>query len=250
MPYVAKLLHTSSGFDYSYATGTTGTRHVGDAGGHALLWTGTADSYVDLHPTGFEFSNASDVFENTQVGAGYDPLTGGHALLWNGTAESVVDLHASGYLHSDALGVWGGQQVGVGYTEPGFQGPRALLWNGSAASAVDLHPAGFEFSSAADVAGEYQVGSAGSADLGFHAVLWKGTAASVVDLHTFLAMLPIPMITSYAEAIAENGVIVGRGYDANYNFYAMMWLPVPEPSSCVLFACVLAAALVARRSRR
>ena len=50
---------TLSGFTNSYATGTNGTQQVGygysPATGnpaHALLWNGSAASYVDLNPSG------------------------------------------------------------------------------------------------------------------------------------------------------------------------------------------------------
>jgi hypothetical protein len=59
---------------------------------HALLWTGSADSVVDLNPSGFTASEAYGVSGGQQVGVG---TIGGqeHALLWMGSADSVVDLH-------------------------------------------------------------------------------------------------------------------------------------------------------------
>jgi hypothetical protein len=59
-----------------------------------MLWSGTAASFIDLHPTsGFTGSSAFGTDGTRQVGVG---VTGGvdHALLWSGSAASVVDLHS------------------------------------------------------------------------------------------------------------------------------------------------------------
>jgi hypothetical protein len=62
---------------------------------HALLWTGSPESVVDLHPCGFDESDALAVAAGRQVGVGVIAGTNlTRALLWNGTADSVVDLHA------------------------------------------------------------------------------------------------------------------------------------------------------------
>ncbi|HEX4414852.1 MAG TPA: hypothetical protein VH107_14555, partial [Lacipirellulaceae bacterium] len=65
---------------------------------HALLWNSTADSVVDLHPSGFMSSWAEAMWGTSQVGAGV-PAGGfsDHALLWNGTAASAIDLNLAGF---------------------------------------------------------------------------------------------------------------------------------------------------------
>lgn len=62
------------------------------------VWSGTAQSYVDLHPSGFTESWAYGTNGKQQVGYGYGTLTGGsnNALLGSGTAQSCVDLNPSG----------------------------------------------------------------------------------------------------------------------------------------------------------
>jgi hypothetical protein len=74
-----------------------------------------------------------------------------------------------------------------------------------------------------------------------HALLWSGTAESVVDLHPFLAGLPINFTESNAAAIASDGSIVGTAGDG-ISTYAVLWTPVPEPSTAVCLACGLAIA--------
>lgn len=58
---------------------------------HAARWSGTADSWIDLHPAGVDGSSmALSTCGDIQVGScGYS-----HASLWKGTPESRVDLHA------------------------------------------------------------------------------------------------------------------------------------------------------------
>lgn len=68
----------------------------------AALWRGSASSYVDLTPEGFEVGWAAGCARGRQVGlvkarettpAGMAHLPS-RAALWNGTAASFVDLHA------------------------------------------------------------------------------------------------------------------------------------------------------------
>jgi probable HAF family extracellular repeat protein len=184
---------------------------------HALLWNGTAESVVDLHPSGFRWSEARAVSGASQVGFGLGPSANGfHALLWNGTAESVVDLHPTGYEWTQAFGVSGTSQVGSG-VGPATGAAHALLWNGTADSVVDLHPAGFATSEARGVSGASQVGAGGGPATGGsgHALLWRGTAASVVDLH--------PAGFEYTQANAASGAIqVGVGA-TDGDDHALLW---------------------------
>lgn len=196
--------------------GTDGVRQVGEAGRvaafgygiqqHAALWSGTADSVVDLHPTllpEFTASVAYGLSGNQQVGAGSGNV-GIHAMLWTETAESAVDLHPTHLPHigsSIAYATDGSQQVGAGYPEfyfaslaatsiqtgglfPSDPG-RALLWSNNAASAVDLHPdaiGDIVNSVAYGAAAGQQVGG-GSKNGELVALLWHGTAESVIEMH-------------------------------------------------------------------
>src|SRR5664280_2450600 len=87
-------------------------------------------TFIDLNPSGFDYSYGQGISGSQQVG--YGTLTSGgnnHALLWSGTAASAVDLHPSGFSSSLAEGISGSQQVGYGtLTSGGADG--ALLWSG------------------------------------------------------------------------------------------------------------------------
>jgi hypothetical protein len=249
-----------AGFRYSQAVGISGGFQVGSGSGpatgehtHALLWNDTAASVVDLHPAGFKSSRAYDISGAAQVGAGVELSSlDTHALLWNGTAASAVDLHPAGYDSSAAAAVDSGRQAGNAYVGPNVD--HAMLWSGTAASAVDLHPAalGFGTSRISGMSGAYQVGLAAGPgpDDPFHAVLWSSTAASAVDLHPYLVGLNLALVHSNASDIAPNGQIVGTAYDADFNAYAVLWTPIPEPSSSVICAIALVSTLMGRRIRQ
>ncbi len=162
----------------SSALGANGGQQVGYAGYHASLWSGTAASWVDLHPAVANYSQADGIGGGQQ--AGYARVGGNdHASLWSGTAASWVDLNPAGVPDSYCLGVGGGQQVGYAVVDNIY---RAALWSGTAASWVDLTPAeAIGFSEAHGVEGGRQVGWVDVGGTG-HASLWSGTAASWVDL--------------------------------------------------------------------
>lgn len=117
---------------------------------HALLWTGSAASVVDLHPVGYDASEASATNGLQQGGWVYSIAANSqHAALWSGTPASVVDLHPAGYTDSKVTALTATKQVGEGWTGPaGMPGSvrHALVWQGTADSVIDLNqylPAGY-----------------------------------------------------------------------------------------------------------
>lgn len=120
-------------------------------GSHAMRWTGSAASGVDLHPTGFDASEALCTNGVQQGGWGYIAVGTSHlhALLWNGDAASVTDLHPAAYTETKILAMNDTQQVGEGWVgTPGAIGSvrHALAWSGSADTVIDLNqylPAGY-----------------------------------------------------------------------------------------------------------
>jgi hypothetical protein len=256
-----------NGITQSAASGTDGTQQVGVGSiysystsvntavyiGHAVLWSGSAGSAVDLNPAGFANSSATGVGGNQQVGSGSPLPAGGtntHALLWTGTAASAVDLNPTnltGFSNSQALATDGSQRVGFEFNaSPNFQ-THALLWTGTAASAVDLNPSqlGFYSSTAEGTNGTEQVGFGYSGDAA-HALLWSGTADSAVDLN---ALLPLTgNFGSEAYSIDASGNIYGVASYTGVNAFAVEWSPVPEPAAGSLLL-TFAAGLILRRRR-
>ncbi|MDO8587337.1 MAG: hypothetical protein Q7T82_09880 [Armatimonadota bacterium] len=228
---------------------------------HASLWSGTAASWVDLHPSpGFGSSGAWGVSGGQQVGY-FDgpPFWYLHAALWSGTAASWIDLNPAWSYGSSACGVGGGQQVGgVGlgnHREDGNNVSHASLWSGSAASFVDLDQGGpppnyinrlspypYAWNSGAyGVSGGYQAGAQefeqAPDEWVPHAGMWSGTAASWVDLHTFL---PSGYSESYAYGIETSPAspgevwVVGWAHNTSLNQQqAILWhgtnIPPPLP---------------------
>ena len=117
----------------------------------AYKWNGSAASAIDLHPAGFDASEATATNGTQQGGWGYLAIgtSHQHALLWSGTATSAVDLHPAGYTDSRVNALNATVQVGEGWVgAPGVVGSvrHALVWSGTAASVIDLNqflPAGF-----------------------------------------------------------------------------------------------------------
>ena len=103
---------TSSGASGVHNGQQTGTVYFFGTGYRASLWSGTAASWVDLHP-GSGDSSAFAIGAGQQVGqADVAGLT--HASLWTGTAASWVDLHPPGVSgRSFAVDVSEGVQVGT-----------------------------------------------------------------------------------------------------------------------------------------
>jgi IPT/TIG domain len=205
---------------------------------HALLWSGTAASAVDLNPVGFRESYGLGVSGNTQVGYGFGLATGGkiHALLWRGSASSALDLNPIGFVSSIATGSSGSAQIGYGSGLATDSYDHALLWSGSAVSAMDLHPVGFTSSRATGVSGSVQVGYGyESLPSISHALLWSGTAASAVDLHNTLSGLsyngsPVTFTKSQASGVFGNAV-VGTASTSAGQTYAVRWLVLPTITS-------------------
>jgi hypothetical protein len=269
---IDSLIHLAAPNVYGYASGTDGIQEVGFLGSpipNAALWSGSADSFVNLNPPSFASSQALGVSNGEQVGYGMTPGTsvgsdsrftfiqgGMHAVKWTGTASSFVDLNPVNFDASSANGVDQGVEVGgavrsfdgvtrairwtgtpdsavdispvsdwvnnpsvagrirhgqtTGYFYS-FGQSHAALWTGATAdSAIDLHPAGYFDSVSNDTNGVNQVGVArvGNGllfgDLRNHAMLWSGSAASAIDLHQYL---PGGWKTSTATSISDDGTI-------------------------------------------
>ena len=205
----------SDAYYASDAFGVSASQQVGFGYGpstgyqyQALLWSGTADSVVNLTPAGYTYTGATGVADGQQVGFGVLDNSGGksHAFLWTGTAASAVDLNPAGFSDAVAKGVSGGVQVGYAYKHFSPHA-HAFLWTGTAASALDLNPAGYAFSEANGIDGDTQVGI-GSLTLNTtHALLWHGTAGSVVDLN--------PTGFTHTESLGVSGSQqVGYGFGA------------------------------------
>jgi hypothetical protein len=138
----------------STAYSSDGVSQVGSFINTAVMWTGTADSMLNLHPSQYSHSCAMAVNGAQQIGWATTAVSGGgrrgvqtsfdvpHAILWQGSSTNFIDLHPAVFLGSSAASLSSdGFQAGYGLNNNNQS--QALLWSGSAASVIDLHPAGF-----------------------------------------------------------------------------------------------------------
>ena len=241
-----------SGADSSRANATDGTHQVGlfiptggvpgNATSHAVLWTATAVSAVDLNLPGAFGSGSDGVSGGTQVGF-VQQVSGGplHAALWHGTAVSFADLNPTGFAGSEAVSISGGQIVG--YALQGTTYHAALWTAGTPDSFVDLQPAFGMASRLFGTNGLQQAGivSTGAFNYQTDAVVWGGTASSA-------QVLPLPGGYSYAAALGidAQGDIVGSAITSDgSSTIPVMWTPIPEPT--ILAALPLAVVALRRR---
>lgn len=158
-------------------TQAVGRTEHGDGIYHAALWNKTAASWVQLRPTGSDYSIAHAASGTKQGGeATFGSET--RASLWSGTAASFVSLHPVGAFRSYVQGMDGSTQVGLVTIEGA---DHAALWHGTAASFVKLTPVGASSSTALAALGDRQYGASTFGTL--RAGYWTGTAASWVSLH-------------------------------------------------------------------
>lgn len=133
---VATDLHPV-GYTNSFAQAVSGNQQVGsafhnttsDSIGHAMLWTGSAASAIDLNPSKFLTSGALGTNGTLQVGYGL-PKSGNfpHALLWTGSAASAIDLGAMlppTYFSSWAYAIVGDTIYGTAYDNNTY---HAITW--------------------------------------------------------------------------------------------------------------------------
>jgi hypothetical protein len=228
------------GFGAGQALGTDGVQQVGFgqqvlsitafSGPFAVVWSGTAESAVNLNPPDSGSSQANAVSGGQQVGYGYFPH---RALLWRGSAESVVELQPAGYAASEANATNGIQQAGSGFVGDAFTNvghSHALVWTGSAESAVDLNqflPPGYTDAAATgiDAAGNV-VGWASrgpvSDPANVHAVMWKPVEAGAVFAQSL--------------ALSQSSIVGGDAVRATVTLSR----PAPQGGAVVILARVIA----------
>ena len=235
-------LHPSVGYSVSVATSTDDTDQCGYAysnlgGIHAVKWSGSSNTMVDLQPSGYNFSYCTGEDNGEQGGFAEQQsyaVTASHAMLWHGTS-TPVDMHpAFSFLTSRIRGVKSGEQVGyvsnLAYPFGDYSGyhtsSQAVVWHETAASAVSLHPLGWDASEALATNGTQQGGWAYSLANGEHAVIWNGTPESVVDLHP--AGYTASRITGIFGTTQVGEGWVGVPFAIGSVRHALAWTGTPE----------------------
>lgn len=188
--------------------GTDGVTQVGYVYQHvgpndywrAALWSGSADSFVNLapNPAIYNVSEAHSVRSSIIVGmANHWSSSLPHPCMWTGPSHTFADLFSTqkqmqqGYAYATDGTLVGGSVI---YKNTSYY--HATIWNGTANSALDLNPAGYQGSEIVGMIPGVQVGYVKRAGFGQEAALWRGTTES---LHI----------------IAPEGVISSKLYDSD-----------------------------------
>ncbi len=217
-----------------YQAGLAQTTPLTNSGGgsqriiwHAMLWSGDANSWTDLHNQQ-DISQVQACDGNVQVGyAGSGFST--HAVMWTGTRTSEIDLHSGASQSDQATAVSGSTQAGWGVFQDKNKNQfmHALIWHGAPNTLTDIHPAGFASSAIYGAAGAKQVGwgipTNGAVP---HGLLWFGATAGAIDLNQFLP----PFYTeAQVDAIDPvSGIIAGAAKGPKGVYEPALWIPVAQ----------------------
>lgn len=150
--------------------------------GSATLWTGSAESVIDLSLGQSNWiSSAANSISGDQVVLSALTTNMTRAILYSQSAQTFTDLTPPGYSSAAMQGCYAGSnsQVGSGQQMMGAM----LLWHGTTQSAVNLTPPGWVSSAAAGCAGDMQVGNGMAGFMGMgRAFVTYGTPESYVDI--------------------------------------------------------------------
>ena len=235
-------LHPGDAWSGSFAFDASAGQQVGfgftSGPNIALLWTGSAESFITLDTPGTVSTVALATDGITQVGSALtrNSPDESRAFLWNGTAASGRELaFPNGFAASVASGVRGSAIVGTGDDENFFQ--AGLYWANDSASPIIVRPNGFEETRLNDVDGNLALGSGFGTPTDFqrHAFLWDvNSIENGLDLH------PTDSIYTFSDANAllpanesfQSGVQVGIAAFENDNFefieHAAVWFGSAE----------------------
>ncbi len=221
---------------------------VGSSGIYATLWQaneapiaigGTLNSPAvarAINENGQVLYTQDDIIQNSDGdgnGNQWTTFANRRSYIWksDGTIQQLEQLVGSEGIAS------GGRSINDSGQVVGSSDGHAILWNPDGSIASDLGiGAAFDINNIGQVVGI----------VGERAVLWEANG-SIVDL-------PIPdgwTIAGLNLSINDNGQIAGTILDQTTNTRnAVLWQPVPEPSSLVALACGLVGILAQVRKRR
>jgi hypothetical protein len=213
------LTPNASRYSVGASIGISDGRQVCNYQGHPCLWSGSAQSLVEIPvPSNIWYPYVTDIDGDLMVGCGsrtdYIEEDSINTALF-GYGNLCNDIHPGGiYVQSNAWAIGDGQKVGMGKTS-GELDFHALLWKLDG-SVVDLHPTeGYLDTGAMDVSNGVQVGYGRINPDSNHALLWTGSAESLVDLN------PVGCSDSVACGVSGEQQ-VGQGYFSG-NRHALLW---------------------------
>ncbi len=220
--WTAIPLHPASGFTDSFVRGISSGQQVGQAHDgsnyHAVRWTGSPGSLIDLNPIGATASRALGSWGSRQVGVATFGFTE-NAALWTGTAASFLNLHpATGYSSSEAWAIKG--DLIVGGVDLSTSGPayaaRWTMTSPTTATFDEMHPGpAYMNSFALGTDGISAVGQATTTGGATHAAHWVLTSEFFTDLN--------PSGSSYSVARDVEGLVQIGEVNVGSAPHAAMW---------------------------
>lgn len=186
---------------------------------HAVVWSGTSGTFVDLQPTsaGAAGGSVATATDGThEVGYGLTGTGFTHAFVWTGSAASARDITPVDEC-ATAEGVSGDQIVGFTQNCISYppQGSWPTVWIKHVASGLSCACIAGT-ATAADGVQEVGYVNTGS---NIHAMLWNGPTSSGIDLN------PAGTTTSWLYAVRNGrqvGCTLGWGVTGN-QYYAALW---------------------------
>lgn len=202
MTYIASL----SAVDVNSAGQVTGS-----SGQSAVVWS-ESNGLIQLKTYGEFNIRPQRINESGQIAGGL--------MFWN-TPSEAVDLAIATGQNVNASGINDNGQVVGSYISTEL-GQRAFIWDATNGM-TDLGIS----SGAADINNQ---GEVIGTDNSIHAFYWNGNDPFQLESLTAGGM-------TQARDINDNGWICGRAWDAQGSNHAVVWEPVPEPSSILALLC-------------
>lgn len=192
------------------------------------------------HVLGMDFSG--EVNNSGQVVGTTATRGTAYSMLWDN--GNVTELRYSSTSATYAQSINNAGQVAGQYKEGSNWG--GFIWQGGVFTTLNLLPGNtyggaYDVNNLGQVVGESAVNSSST----LHPVIWdeNGVATELESLS--------PGHTAGVYAINDQGIIAGCATDADGKFHAVVWQPVPEPTSLLVLLPGLAGigALARRKSR-
>lgn len=199
-------------------------RFAGQAGRHAMYWSGVANNYVDMHPPE---ASASEALSYDRAIVGYVVIAGESRAAMFRPSNPWTSLHPANAVRSVAT------TSGNDFEGPMFQAGSATfgssehagIWRGTSDSWTDLHPSGALSSRIERAARGLVVGSFvpnDGSNLERAGIRFLSAGGSWIDLG---AVLPPGFTRSRARGVSLGNAItvVGDASDASGAVHAMQW---------------------------